>query len=247
MRRFLITIAILIGFSPLSAEENQIDWSDLIDESAQSFEDPFRDLSYDQIDDLRRIVRLQTALDGGSPSAKAGTELQQVKASLSSQGLDADWLISQRWIVAEKRELADAAGNPAYDGETVKLGGFAISAPPAEDGTAMAYLVPERGMCSHVPPPPPNQMVRLRLTNGWQPAMIHEPVVVTGRIDIDPSERRMVVVDGFVPMRATFSMDVVQVETFGRKTEVQSVATNDRSVGVAKNQRDTPRTSVLGQ
>lgn len=237
MRRFLITIAILAGVSPLSAKENQIDWSDLIDESAQSYEDPFRDLGYDQVDDLRRVVRLQAALDGGSASGETRTELQEVKASLSKQGLDADWLISQRWIVAKRRELAGAAGNPAYDGETVRLGGFAIPAPDDEEGNKMVYLVPERGMCAHVPPPPANQMVRLRIKNDWTPNTIYEPIVATGQINIDPSEREVRVVDGVVPMRATFSMVVSEVQTFREPHSAQSVPESEWSLGKKNNMR----------
>lgn len=123
--------------------------------------------------------------------------------------------------------MAGAAGNPAYDGETVTLGSFAIPAPPAEDGTSTAYLVPERGMCSHVPPPPPNQMVRRHLADGWTPAMIHEPILVTGRLDIDPSERQMMLVDGFIQMKATFSMDVAEVQSFGQPAGTEAPATND--------------------
>ena len=98
------------------------------------------------------------------------------------------------------------------DGQTVTLAGFAIPAPPDADGRAVAYLVPERGMCSHMPPPPPNQMIRVRLSDGWAPTFNHEPVRLTGRLVIDPSERQMVVVDGLMPMRATFRLDVMDAE-----------------------------------
>ncbi|WP_068115805.1 DUF3299 domain-containing protein [Tropicimonas marinistellae] len=227
MRPFIASLILIAGVNPLLAEMVPIDWSDLIDQSAQSYDDPFLDLSIEQIDDLRQVVKLNAELAGENPSPEAGAQLGEIKAILSEQGIDSDWLISQRWVVAERRELARIAGNQAYDGKTVTLGGFAIPAPPTEDGTSTAYLVPERGMCSHVPPPPPNQMVRLQLADGWTPPMIHEPVVVTGRMHIDPSERQMIVVDGFIQMKATFSMDVAEVQTFGQPAGTEAPATHD--------------------
>ncbi len=44
------------------------------------------------------------------------------------------------------------------------IAGFAIPGPPAEDGTKIAYRVALPGLCSHVPLPDPNRMLRLRLS-----------------------------------------------------------------------------------
>ncbi|WP_171126923.1 DUF3299 domain-containing protein [Ruegeria sp. HKCCA4707] len=215
------------------AEPLVTDWPDLVDEAAQNFEDPFRDLTFDQLVALRTFVNAQESLTSGDTAeddrSQLEAQLADVEAELKAEGIDANWLISQRWVVADRRKLAGEAGNPAKDGEIIKLGGFVIPAPAAEDGTPVGYLVPERGMCSHVPPPPPNQMVRLRLTNGWKSTEMYEPIVVTGQLQIQPSDERMMVVDGFVSMRATFEMDVTDVQTFSKNDVRQSVGTTDPS------------------
>jgi len=128
-------------------------------------------------------------------------------------GIDADWLIAQRWVVAERREQAAAAGNPIVDGQVVALSGYAIPAPPDVDGTPIAYLVPERGMCSHTPPPNANQMIRVRLTDQWQPSFAHEPVRLTGRITLSPTHEVFQIVDGPVEMNATFVMVAESAQT----------------------------------
>ncbi|WP_109313044.1 DUF3299 domain-containing protein [Ruegeria sp. AU67] len=221
MRRITsaLTVAVSLMATLAHAEAPSLDWSNLIDPSVQSFEDPFRDLTYKQIDALRRIVQLGAELEGSTADevsqSKLILDIEQVKSDLSEMGVDADGLISQRWAVAERRELASTAGNPELDGQQVAIGGFVIPAPRAEDGSAMAYLVPEPGMCSHVPPPPPNQMVQLRIHGEWEPMNIYTPIVVSGRLEIDPSERQMVVVDGSVNMKASFTMDVTDVRTPG--------------------------------
>lgn len=217
IRRTAWIIAIVLAAVQSSDASTELDWSDLVDQSVQAFEDPYRDLTYEQIDAVRNVLVTRQGLSSASLKDEAREELEDkladLQSSLSAQGLDADWLISQRWVVAERRERAGTAGNPEVDGQIVTLAGFAIAGPPDADGTSVVYLVPERGMCSHVPPPPPNQMLRVRLSDGWQPQYIHEPVRITGRVSIDPTEQVFHIVDGPVPMRATFSMEAHEVET----------------------------------
>jgi hypothetical protein len=224
----LIACACAIG---AQAEPAKISWVDLIDPSAQSYEDPFLDLSFDQLSALRDVARARMELEDESLPTENRSDIEQkladVEAALSKDGVDADWLLEQRWVVAERRERAFTAGNPDVEGQIVRLSGFAIPAPPDPDGTAVAYLVPERGMCSHTPPPNPNQMVRVRLTDDWKPRMMHEPVHLTGVLSIAPTEQTMIVVDGPVPMRATFLMNVSNVEpvsSFGTTSRKESMS-----------------------
>jgi uncharacterized protein len=203
----------LLGATSLWAASEQVEWPDLIDQSTQVFDDPYRDMSSDQIRDLITVVRLRDVVQKNPSNANAHAQLEATETLLQQAGFDIDWLIDQRWVVAERRTQAALAGNPDIDGQTVALAGFAIPAPPDSDGTPVAYLVPERGMCSHKPPPQPNQMIRVRLTTGWTPQSLHEPVRLTGVLVIDPTERMMQVVDGPQAMRATFRMDAQRVET----------------------------------
>ncbi len=215
MRLSYAVIAAFFLALPAHSEVARIEWSDLIDETAQNYEDPFVELTGKQLSALRKLVRLRAQLEKGGPTPEQlQMDLEATEATLAEEGIDADWLISQRWVVMERRETADTAANIDIDGVTVSLGGFVIPAPRDEDGSQMAYIVPERGMCSHVPPPPPNQMVRLRLSDSWAPSTVYEPIVVTGQIRIEPTQKEMLVVDGPVLMKAAFTLEVDDVQTF---------------------------------
>ena len=222
------------------ASQAPLEWQDLIDESAQTYEDPFRDLTYDQIDDLRTVLvergRLDEAVLSDDARDVAQAKLNEAKARLADDGLDADWLIAQRWLVAERRERAATAVNPALDGETIVLGGFAIPAPPEADGTRIVYLVPERGMCSHTPPPNPNQMIRARLNGDWSPQMMHEPVRLTGTLIAEETRHSFRIVDGELPMRASFVMEVEEVETI-EDMQADASAVNEWAAGIAERLR----------
>ena len=213
-----VATALVFSATIVLATENQpVNWDDLINQSAQTFEDPFKDLSYEQIFDVRAVFEKRNALENASltDDARAETEraLNEALARLTEADIDADWLISQRWVVAERREKAATATNPQLDGKTVTLAGFAIRAPDEDDGTRIVYLVPERGMCSHMPPPNANQMVRAVVEGDWSPKMMHEPVRLTGKLSVQQTQNSFHIVDGLVPMHASYVLDVTQVET----------------------------------
>jgi hypothetical protein len=188
-----------------------LDWSRLIDPSAQDYDDPYRDLLPEQLVSLVTVARLREKAEKGN--AIDEERLSREAASLAADGIDVDGLTAQRWIVAERRKRAATLGNKAVDGQEVVLSGFVIPAPLDDDGRATGYLVAERGMCSHMPPPSPNQMVRLQLPDNWRPQTMYEPVRLSGTLAIDPTSRTIRIVDGLVPMRATFSMDVSNIES----------------------------------
>lgn len=201
----------LTGAVAGAAPQTDLGWADMPDPAAQVFEDPFRDLSPEQFDDLRFAVRLRSRLaqDVGRAEERQKWRdlLTETEAALAQDDIDVDRMLSQREVVIQRRINADTAGNPRIDGQVVTIAGYAIPAPPDADGRPVAYLVPQPGMCSHLPPPPANQMIRVLLTRDWTPEYVHEPVRLTGKLTIDPSDREMNVVDGLVLMQATFKLD----------------------------------------
>lgn len=220
MRQWLqvLTIAILVlsGHTTKAMSGGSLDWAELPDPSSQVFEDPYRDLSPEQFDDVLFVVRLRGRLqqDAGSIEERQKWQelLTETEDALGADGIDVDWLLDQREVVTERRRKAGTSGNQQFDGQTITLAGFAIPAPSDPDGRPVAYLVPERGMCSHMPPPPPNQMIRVRLNGDWAPSYFHEPVRLTGKLTIYPTVQNMMVVDGLMPMSATFQLETERVE-----------------------------------
>lgn len=71
------------------------------------------------------------------------------------------------------------------EGKEVSIPGFMV---PLEDDAQQVtefLLVPYAGACIHVPPPPPNQMVYVKLVhNGSVKMSFTDPIVVTGVLKI---------------------------------------------------------------
>lgn len=72
-----------------------------------------------------------------------------------------------------------------YDGSVVRVPGFII---PLEDGDTSVsefLLVPFPMACIHVPAPPPNQIVHVKMEKGKKaPVLWFEPVWARGRLEI---------------------------------------------------------------
>ena len=219
MKRSTEWIAILCTTFVLTGhvEALEISWDDLPNPAAQHYEDPFSNLNYAQLSALSLIAQLRTQLKSPDLQKEERTTLTKKLENASKQAkesaVDPDKLLSQRQNVSNRRQRARTEGNPALDGKTAVLSGYVIPAPPDKEGRITAYLVPERGMCSHVPPPPPNKLVRLVFSEAWYPQYIYEPIQVKGRLAIEPAQRLLRVVDGLVNMQSTFVFQVSSVKT----------------------------------
>jgi len=221
MRIQWITIlaAVIFGSSAWAdTSVKPVTWPMLIDPGAQSFDDPFTRLSPDQLSKLAAVARdrerLKTISDLTEEERESAKErISSAEQTLNADGIDIDGLIAMRWIVAERRRNAFSAGNVELDGASVRIFGFLIPIGADETGTQIAYLVPERGMCSHTPPPPPNQLVRVRMTADWTPTRFYEPVRLTGKLAVAMSSKQVRIIDGMVWMNATYQLEAREVET----------------------------------
>ncbi len=73
----------------------------------------------------------------------------------------------------------------ALDRKTVSVPGFMVPLEDDADQVTEFLLVPFAGACIHVPPPPPNQMIYIKLRNGKHAKMsFTEPIVVSGQLHV---------------------------------------------------------------
>ncbi len=71
------------------------------------------------------------------------------------------------------------------DRKTVAIPGFMVPLEDDADQVTEFLLVPFAGACIHVPPPPPNQMVYVKLRGGHKAKMsFTEPIVVAGQLHV---------------------------------------------------------------
>jgi hypothetical protein len=75
---------------------------------------------------------------------------------------------------------------PILNGQKVKLPGYVVPVETNDSGEMTEFFfVPYFGACIHVPPPPPNQILYVRLKKGVKQPEIWDPYWVKGTIKIE--------------------------------------------------------------
>lgn len=71
------------------------------------------------------------------------------------------------------------------DGKVVSIPGFMVPLEDDADQVTEFLLVPYAGACIHVPPPPPNQIVYVKMSsNSKVKVTFTDPIMVTGQLKI---------------------------------------------------------------
>jgi len=129
------------------------------------------------VPEAERAALLNTApIDHAGGDTGPVAALGAGRTNLDQQAFEAAWFSSN--VVAE------------FDGELVRMPGFVV--PLEYDGRQQVtefFLVPFFGACIHVPAPPPNQIVHVRVEGGFRLSSIYEPYVIEGLMQIETTAR----------------------------------------------------------
>lgn len=175
----ILVMSAVVAWSQELNEPREIIFVELQNSDALIFEDPFREMGSEMLEELRTVFRLEQRFEQSDASSQEQVLLTHriaaSRARLKANGHDADALLEQRWTVAANRKRATTATNPELENSEVTISGFMIPTGSDKKGRLIAYLVPEMGMCSHMPPPPPNQLIRVELK---EPSSIASPYIL---------------------------------------------------------------------
>ena len=80
--------------------------------------------------------------------------------------------------------------------KTIQLAGYALPVDRDGDLVYQFLLVPWTGACSHMPTPPPNQIVLVTPAKPYRMAQAYEPVSVTGVLKPDMEKSQLFILDG---------------------------------------------------
>ena len=198
VRTICTALTFLFLTVPTTAEETTqvITWNDLLP-STQPMDDPFKDLTSEQLYDLESIVYFRK-MDGqqGTINPSDTKEVIELTANLKSANLDVDKLLSIYVKYLAEIQRRNGSIVDEMNGRLVRLAGYVLPLEFSEEGVDEFLLVPYVGACIHVPPPPPNQIVYVRINHTINADDLYRPVWVTGRISVEASNRDLSLVDG---------------------------------------------------
>jgi Uncharacterized protein conserved in bacteria len=115
-------------------------------------------------------------------AAPEAAELLAAAASSASQVREL-WWKTLRGLDYKKGTVTDDL--KSYDGTRVKIPGFMVPLEDDAEKVSEFLLVPYVGACIHTPPPPPNQIVHVKMAgNKSIPMYWYDPVWIEGEFKI---------------------------------------------------------------
>ena len=208
----LLFLGIALPAWALAEEPPELGWDELAPEM-EPIDNPFTDLSQDQIDMLRDLLWAREAVPEEVTEEDRKRE-QELVQQLADEGLDADYLLEQRDIIMEKYWIAATATRPEVLGKKVRIPGYLLPLDVKDGAITEFLLVPTIGACIHTPPPPPNQMVFVRYETGFANASLYTPVWIIGELRADERKERVRFLDGSSEIDVTYAMDADLVQTY---------------------------------
>ena len=196
----------------LASEPQAISWNMLAPPVA-AIENPFEKLADEQMDALRKILRLEAQIKR-SNDAKARADAKILRLQLTKAGLDVDALFAARLAIIDKRNAAASGVNEKLVGTSVRLPGYVLPLEFNDQKVVEFLLVPTVGACIHTPPPPPNQIVLVRYPAGITITGLYEPVWIIGKLVAESTEESVNYADGQAPVSIGYSMKPDLVKLF---------------------------------
>jgi hypothetical protein len=209
----------MIAIVSLAAEEGPrtLGWNDLVPKSAP-FDNPFIKLSMDQQSDVESLVAIRNLerRSGISSVSEDAEEAVEVRYRLQKQGLDPSALI----LAFDRLESEIVRRNKmtvrALDGKLIRIPGYALPLEHTGTGVTEMLLVPYIGACIHVPPPPANQTLFVKLNQSYKADNLFEPVWVTGRMKVRSINKSLSFVDGSAGVETAYTVEAVIVRPYTR-------------------------------
>jgi hypothetical protein len=158
----------------------------------------------------------------GSTIALATALLASIAADASAETAHIFWkdLRPATQSAAENVGLPMIAAKLPDHGETlsvslqdkaIQLAGYALPVDRDGDLVYQFLLVPWTGACSHMPTPPPNQIVLVTPAHPYKMSEAYQPVSVTGALKPDMEKSQLFILDGVSVIQSGYTVRKAEV------------------------------------
>lgn len=209
-----ILLGLALGFTlPFACTARAVEilkWEDLAPPWDKT-KNPLTQLDQQQTDDLYAIIY---GPNFGDSSGERNADEQKAYDRLKASSVDPAEILDKIEQLREESDIHDRTLVPELNGRVIKLPGYVL--PLDFDGSLVKsfLLVPYVGACIHAPPPPPNQIVYVKLEHGFKSPEVFAPVWVTGNISTGTKTTSLTLVDGSTDVNFGYSLQATKVELF---------------------------------
>ena len=219
LRYLFVIISLVLSLTPVYAGSRTISWENLLSGEEVRFDDPFIKLTSEQLRDLKMVARIRRMIENHkcSPDGINAQEEKRLTARLTQQGIDVDWLISQRERVADMRRKRIEGGGEGVVGSHIRIPGYMLPLQSGQKGVTSFLLVPWVAPCSHFPPPPPNQVIHVSTPGGIASRGRFDAIWVEGNLQRRPAAYKTFLMDGTRPVETIYALTSDLVTDYSAK------------------------------
>ena len=212
----MIAVSLLPPAAWPAGAATQIEWDDLVPKG-EPIPDPLARLTQDQRFDLEMILWARTLTPAERELApnRAGVEdAKKYEENFAKAGIQIDRLLADYQAFEEKVRERQKLVNEDLAGKTVRIAGYLLPLEFEESGVTDFLLVPYVGACIHVPPPPPNQIVFVRLAEKLVVTDAYTPVWLEGELKTKAGSKPLTLIDGTKDISIGYHIDGGRAELY---------------------------------
>ena len=212
MKRSIQIFVIIYALGCLAAwagQVRQLSWEELVPAKLLA-DDSLANLTPDQQELVYWVVKtLQSLPKKGPDTEELYKEVDKAVPELKKAGID---IVK----VMAKIKLIQTSIVEELNGQRIRIPGYLL--PLETSGTKVTefLLVPYVGACIHVPPPPPNQIIHVKIVQkeGYRIKKLYEPVWATGVISAKSMVKDLYLVDCSAGINIGYSMQADHIEPY---------------------------------
>ncbi len=218
MTRCMAVLCTVLITNVAVAAENRfrtLGWEDLVPKSTP-LNSVITKLKHDQQLDVVTLVSIrnlkrETSLSEVSEDAEEAIEIRH---RLKKLGLDPDKLMKAFDRMESDVKQREKMTVRSLDGKRIRIPGYALPLEHAGTGVTEMLLVPYVGACIHVPPPPANQTLYVKLAQTYKAKSLFDPVWITGRIKIRATNKSLSLIDGTAGVDTAYTVEDVTITPY---------------------------------
>ena len=209
--RAALLFSLLLAMGQPAHAVDTIDWDGLrppLDESLN----PYLRLSPDQQDSLADLWYVRESIADGSKNLE-DLEKEAV-AKLAAGGLDADEVLRELDDFLAIVERNNSTIVQDLNGKNIRIPGYVLPTEFSGNKVVEFLLVPYVGACMHTPAPPANQMVHVKVDEGFTSEGLFAAVWVTGQINTAISTQSISFSDGETEVEAGYQIKASDIAPY---------------------------------
>jgi len=165
-------------------------------------------------DEVRRVIDLDVRESHLSQPRTDSARLERFVSSAARRPAhEPTGQMIQRSVESSVRKGTQMT-NATLDGQTVRMPGYMLPLEFSDKKVSEFLLIPWVGACIHTPPPPPNQIVHVKVDKPVEFGGLFTPVWVTGQMGTGAAKKSLYLIDGTSDIDVGYSLRASQVEAY---------------------------------